>query len=99
MNYEQRYDSMHEGDIEGMDIVYADWIAEFEQAKSTGDDSDVYHMILGTESKYCIWKILQYLKTIAELESSDDPSEHWRGFLAKTNMRICRDKLKGEYKD
>ena len=39
---------------------------------------------------------MEYLDVTKTLKKN---IEHWRGFLAKTNMRICRDKLKGEYKD
>lgn len=53
-------------------------------------DFNVFQMITTTESVYCLWKILQYLKGIAELEASEDSMEHWRGFLAKSNMKLCR---------
>lgn len=96
--FEQSYDAMSEADREGMDVLYKDWIESFEKAKTSGDIADVYDLMQNTDSRYCLWKILQYLKKTAMLESSQDPYLHWKGYLAKINIPICASKLEKSWK-
>lgn len=91
--FEQSYDAMSEADREGMDVLYKDWIESFEKAKDSGDIADVYCLMQNTDSRYCLWKILQYLKETALLEDSDDPCCHWKGYLARINIPLCRRKF------
>lgn len=90
MDLEQKYDAMSVYERENADLYYQSWVEQFEQAKASGDDMNVIQLIYSTKEPYCLWKILQYLKPIAELEPSSDPLEHWRGYLAKINVNVCR---------
>lgn len=90
MDLEKKFDEMSQEERDGIEPAFSEWNEMFEKAKASGDDFNVFQMITTTESVYCLWKILQYLKGVAELEASEDSMEHWRGFLAKSNMKLCR---------
>ena len=67
MDLEQKYDAMSVYERENADLYYQSWVEQFEQAKASGDDMNVIQLIYSTKEPYCLWKILQYLKPIAEL--------------------------------
>ena len=91
--FEKHYDDMSLADKKGMDVLYEDWNESFDEAKASDDTESISRLMHNTESGYCLWKILQYLKETALLEDSDDPCCHWKGYLARINIPLCRRKL------
>ena len=94
MNYEEQFDKMTVEEIAEADKEHSEWIASFKEAQAKDGIGDVIPLISSTESPYCLWKMIQYLKTIVGDEASTDPIKHWNGYLARLNIGVCRNKLR-----
>jgi hypothetical protein len=71
----------------------SEWNQKFEQAKKETDGNLLLELVRNTDDVYCICKIIEHLEQQAKLENSNDAIEHWHGFLARTNIAVCKDRI------
>ena len=67
------------------------WFKQFKKAKMT---DEIIELINDTKSPYCLCCIAEFLEEQAKLIDSKDPTEHFDGFIAQTNIKVCLYKLR-----
>lgn len=71
---------------------YKEWNEKFEALKAE-DTPLALPLVNDTDDTYLLCRVAEHLEEVAKLVTSEDPTEHWNGFLAKTNFTICLQKI------
>ncbi len=74
-----------------LDSENSKWFEQFKKAKAT---DKIIELINDTKSPYCLCCIAEFLEEQAKLIDSKDPTEHFDGFIAQTNIKVCLYKLR-----